>query len=453
MTESKNTQARLSKKRDCIIDSNGQRIEYSDPRIVHVYLPDVSRYTKSMQIRIYEKYNRKVRLPQDTDKEILQLARQLCSGRECVPLAANAGSALKDILNYRGEDEITLYLTLDDPGSCQHAAWPIIWETFADRLNLKNAVYGIWPIPSNRNLGMGPDFPLELTKSFILGDLFDEAETALRCLAKDKIAAMEAYGAAFEQFSLSFKKDKNATKPALKNWAREISSIPLKASLKTTSKVLIFGGLNVQFVHYPVTEYFILEGVIPKINNFSEGMLWLMSQRVMRYGLSQGFISPKEQFSLSWLKSISSETNDKQAVSARMSRFAMSVIEKHIKEFRKIMEESGLLYDSHVPFVEMIEKGHRHATYNGFTETPITTGRYLCALEDDIFDGLVNLGSFNCPPAMNAQATIRPLANENDMPYAAIDTEGPWISANQKRLLETVALQAKRRRRQKNLAV
>ena len=65
------------------------------------------------------------------------------------------------------------------------------------------------------------------------------------------------------------------------------------------------------------------------------------------------------------------------------------------------------------------------------------------------YDGLINLGCFNCQPAMNSQAIIRPLANEGNMPYSAIDCEGPWISANQKELLETVAMQAKRLRKEK----
>ncbi len=54
------------------------------------------------------------------------------------------------------------------------------------------------------------------------------------------------------------------------------------------------------------------------------------------------------------------------------------------------------------------------------------------------------MGSFNCQPAMNSQAIIRPLANKCNIPYASIDCEGPWISTNQRRLLETIAVQAKR---------
>ena len=120
-----------------------------------------------------------------------------------------------------------------------------------------------------------------------------------------------------------------------------------------------------------------------------------------------------------------------------------------IKKHRGIMEESGLMFDVHIPFAKIAEEGHSYATYNAFTETPVTTGRYLHAVKSGLYDGLVNLASFNCPPAMNSQATIRPFANLNDTPYAAIDCEGPWLSANQKRLPETVAVQAKRAREKK----
>lgn len=61
-----------------------------------------------------------------------------------------------------------------------------------------------------------------------------------------------------------------------------------------------------------------------------------------------------------------------------------------------------------------------------------------------------DLGSFNCQPAMNSQAVIRPLANTGDVPYVAMDCECPWISTNQRRLLETVAVQAKRIRKMKS---
>ena len=113
------------------------------------------------------------------------------------------------------------------------------------------------------------------------------------------------------------------------------------------------------------------------------------------------------------------------------------------------MKESGLLFDVHVSFSTIIEEGHKYVSFNGFCETPVTTGRYLHSIKVGVFDGLINVGSFNCQPAMNSQAILRPLANMSNIPYTAIDCEGPWISANQKRLLEAIAVRAKRLREDK----
>ncbi len=114
------------------------------------------------------------------------------------------------------------------------------------------------------------------------------------------------------------------------------------------------------------------------------------------------------------------------------------------------MEASGLMYDESIPFLDIAEEGHKYASHLGVTETTVTAGRFVCSVKSGLYDGLVNLGSFNCQPAMNAQAVIRPLANASDVPYVALDCEGPWLSAGQLRLLENVAVQARRLREKKN---
>ncbi|MHA2283103.1 MAG: hypothetical protein ACXAC5_19860 [Promethearchaeota archaeon] len=90
------------------------------------------------------------------------------------------------------------------------------------------------------------------------------------------------------------------------------------------------------------------------------------------------------------------------------------------------------------------------ASINAITETPMIIGRFINSLQSGVYDGLINLSTFNCQPAMNSQPIIRPIANKSDIPYAALDCEGPWLSTNQLRLLETIAVQAKREHRRKN---
>jgi predicted nucleotide-binding protein (sugar kinase/HSP70/actin superfamily) len=443
--------ARLSRTLDHIIDKNDQRVEFDDPRIVHIGAVDGSRYTKHLMAKVYEKRHRKLRTIPATSAETMHLARKLCSGRECVPMTAMAGAVLNDILHFRTDDEISLYFTLDQTGPCQNGAWPAVWESMAKRLDVGNAIFGVWPNAANHRLGLGNDVVRDFITCYILGDFFDEAENALHVLARDKRGALESFEAEFNGFADLFLENKNAVHPALKKWAANMARIPLAAKVVQTPKVLIFGGLNLQFVHYPLTQYFIDQGIIPKVVDAAEGMLWLSSESIMRNSFKAGRVDPKKQFSLpvllfSWLLNIGDKAEARQSL---QDRIGMLFADRLMKRFRKTMEKSDLMVDVHIPYPKLAAAGHRYVTYNGFTETAATVGRYLCSIQKGHYDGLINIGSFNCQPAMNAQAIIRPLANKNDLPYAAIDCEGPWLSANQRRLLETVAVQARRVRTEK----
>jgi predicted nucleotide-binding protein (sugar kinase/HSP70/actin superfamily) len=444
-------QARLSETLDYIIDSDGWRVEYDDPRIVHVGAVDGSPYTKRLMKKIYEKHKRKLRTISATTAESMQAARRFCSGRECVPMTAMAGAVLNDLEQHRREDELCLYFTLDQSGPCQNGAWPVVWETIARRLNMKNVIFGVWPGSENHRLGLGDDIVNGFISCYMLGDLIDEAKNTLRVVAREPSEALSVFDAAFKRLARCFSgEDEDVTK-VLKNWAETMSAIPRRADVEDTPRVLLFGGLNLQFVHYPLTKYFIEQGVIPKVVDATEGMLWLTSEKVLRYAFRMGRTDPKKQYDmlsliLSWL---AGKGGRREAAGALKSRIGMLVADRMIKRFRKIMLPSNLMVDAHVSYTDLAVAGHRYVTYNGFTETAVTTGRYVHAVKTGLYDGLINVGSFNCQPAMNAQAIIRPLANKDDMPYAAIDCEGPWLSANQKRLLEAVAVQAGRARREK----
>jgi predicted nucleotide-binding protein (sugar kinase/HSP70/actin superfamily) len=142
--------------------------------------------------------------------------------------------------------------------------------------------------------------------------------------------------------------------------------------------------------------------------------------------------------------------DQKEFQKSERSKSALNFLSSQCKTLRRIIGKSGLLFDPYVDFLDLFEEGNKYVSSNSISETPLITGRFLYSIKDGIYDGLVNLGTFNCQPAMNSQAIIRPLANKCDIPYAAIDCEGPWISTNQSRLLETIAIQARRLRKEKN---
>ena len=444
---------RFSENYEYIIDSKGKRVEFDDPRIVFVEPAARNPYGKRLVIDLYKQHNRTIRVSQETDENILQYARQVCSGRECVPSLAIAGAILKDIKEYRGNDEITIYRDpLNQHGPCQNGAWPVLWDIlFKKRQNIKDAFFCIAPSFGNKYLGLRPDIILLENVNFITGHYLVEARNALQCVAENKDSAIERFEVITDEFINNIKEKKKTLRTALVKWARDVSRIPLKATVENTPKVLIFGGLNLLFNHYPIEEYFLEKGIIVKVVDLTESLNLLLSEPALRYGFRKGILNPKRQFKEASLDlSGVEEEYQRDAQKAKRSLLKMEFLASQCQSFRKIMSKSGLLFDPHVDYVDLVEEGNKYASSNSFTETPVITGRFIHSIKSGVYDGLINMGVFNCQPAMNSQAIIRPLANKCDIPYAAIDCEGPWISTNQRRLLETIAVQAKRVRKDKN---
>ena len=219
------TQPRFSKNFEYIIDSDGKRVEFDDPRIVFVEPAARSPYGKRLVIDLYKQHNKTIRISQETDENILKYAKQLCSGRECIPSLAIVGAILKDINEYRGNDEITIYRDpLNQHGPCQNGAWPVLWDIlFNKRLNVKNALFCIAPSFKNNYLGLLQDLILWENINFIIGHYLVEARNALQCVAKNKEIALEQFEAITDEFILSVKEKRKTLRTGLVRWAREIS--------------------------------------------------------------------------------------------------------------------------------------------------------------------------------------------------------------------------------------
>ncbi len=420
---------------------------YDAPQVVHVLTDVTSPHAGRLIEALYAKSGRRCRAPGPTSPATLERAKGLCSGRECIPLIATVGAALTDLEQARDANELTLYLTLDQEGPCQNGAWPLAWQVFIERLAARNVIAGVNRSSANGQLGLDGALLAEIGRCVLAGDLLSEAHNALACLAEDRQAALARFEAELARLAEDLGAGTTSLTDGLARWARAMAEVPLRAPVATAPKVLVFGGLNVSFVHLPVTDYFIEQGVIPKTVDVAEGIASIASEAAIRCGFKHGHTDPSEQLAFSPPRA---ERDD--FIAARMARYGVKTVESQLKTLREAMEPSGLLVDEPIGLAELLAATTDLVSNSGFTETSVTVGRFACSLGQGLYDGLVNLGCFNCQPAMSSQAIIRPLAGTAEIPYVAIDCEGPWLAAGQREVLETVAVGAQRVRRRKNLA-
>ncbi|GAI94888.1 unnamed protein product, partial [marine sediment metagenome] len=152
-------QARFSKDRSFIIDSDGNRVEYDDPRIVVVEPSSRNFYGKKLVEHFYKTKNRKIRIAGDTTPETIQYSKKICSGAECLASVGIAGATLKDLFENRDENEITLIRnTMNQHGPCQNGNWPLLWKNFSERLDKKNVIFAVAPSKLNNYFGNGLKF-------------------------------------------------------------------------------------------------------------------------------------------------------------------------------------------------------------------------------------------------------------------------------------------------------
>ena len=457
--ESKNSskaefkQARFSANYEYIIDSNDNRVEYNDSRLVYIEPSVINHYGRRLVENFYNTQGKNIRFADNTTSDTFQYAKKICSGRECLPLMAIAGAVLKDIKENRSKDEISIYrLALEQEGPCQNGGWPILWEIFAKRLKIKNVIFSGSVYKSKNYMGLSLEIYMTQVLLYMIGHFLTEVKNALYIVASNPREAMEIFEKKTDELILKVKDRKKTLKVGLKEWAMEVSKIPLKAKVEDTPKILILGGLNLFFTHYPYVEFFMNNGIIPKVVDLTEPTNWVIYEYIMGYNFKVGRITSKKQLSVPMLfLSMIFRKHRRDALKAILARLSMIIVGFYIKKYRNIIGKMGLLFDENISFKALIEESRKYVSCFVFNESITTTGRFIQTIKSGYYDGIINLGSFNCQPAMNSQAIIRPLANKSEMPYAAIDCEGPWISTNHLRLLETIAVQVKRSREKKKL--
>jgi predicted nucleotide-binding protein (sugar kinase/HSP70/actin superfamily) len=431
--------------RTWIVTGSGRRLAADAPEVVHVSLADGPQFLSDILAGFYASIGLRTVFPPNTDAETLQYAKKVCSGRECLPFQAMVGKAVK-YLEKRPPGEVTVFQLLDQEGPCQIGAWYDAAPIILERLGEANAVVA-WPNARNNYLGKGDRMGAMKVAAFVLTDVLAEMRSSLRCLARDRGAALALVRDLESGLIAASGGGLMATERELRHTAQRLAGVPLRALVSQSPRVLLFGGVNRIFVDGPVKDFFEEHGILTKTTEMSEFLCFVQAEDIVRLGFSQGYTAPVDQCSMPVLLSeLLSAADRPAAMRALTARVRIGFIEMLDQRWRRIAAQSGLLFSPYVPFGDVEREGHMRISLNGYTEAPITVGRYAALLESEAFDGYINIGAFNCAPANTASAVIHALSVRTDAPYAVIESDGDCITTGQLRQLETVAVQCRRRR-------
>ncbi|HNZ64535.1 MAG TPA: hypothetical protein PKJ10_01750 [Smithella sp.] len=446
MVDSNLKQARFSSDEKHIIDKDGNVLQLDDPRVIHVWTMETNPYQLKMIEQLFLKRGWHLRVIKKPIEVAMKDAKHFCTGRECFFANYYAGAVYNDLMDHGNNDgEVTLYYYANQKGPCQIGAWPDVFEIMRERLKMDNSIFLVRLSEKNNYLGQGPALGREIASSLALGDIFREAEYSLTCVAADPEEAMKTFQAETGKVLESIKDGLKALNAALEEWARAVARIPVKKKVSEMPKILVLGTVEVEILHHPVVQYFISQGIIPKVTNFTQFPFILTAENYVRYGLKRGKIALKDHMKVFpfILNLLNPKTDYKEYLGAVVSLIGSKTFNVLMKKYHKIASRSGLLCNEYISMEDICIAGDSLASVNTFTESFEAIGSYLMYSKTGVYDGLMHLCSFNCQPAVNAQAIIRSHSSASNIPFASIDMEGPWLSSGQIRTLETLAVQAK----------
>ena len=428
-----------------IITAEGETLGFDDPRVVHVLIADTPLITSRLFASLYGRKGWRCVIAPFTDAKIMQAARRVCSGRECLPFLSMAGKIVR-YLDTRDPNEVTVFHLLECEGPCQIGNWFDAVDIIFRRLGVRNA-FPAWPRIDNNYLGGGEGVAIVAATGGVLGDLLGEVRSTLACTAQDPQDALTKLDAIEDRLVEAARHGLVAVERELRRSASELAVIPLRDSPAERPRVLLFSGINRIFVDKPVHAFFEKQGIIAKTQDVGEFLCFYETAPITRRGFALGRRTPREQAAL-WtlIAGVFHNPTRQPRLQALRAGLHVQVIELLDHRWRKIMAVTGLTVAPDFHYGELMEAGHAVVPVSGRTEATCTAGRYLLSLREGDFDGYVNIGAFNCLPASSATAATHTAAATSSVPHAVIESDGVALTASQLRQLEAVAAQVWERR-------
>ena len=366
-----------------IVTDAGETLSFDDPRVRHVLLADTPPATSRLFVSLYSRQGWKAVTTPLTNTRILQAARRVCSGRECLPFLSMMGKAVL-YLETRPPDEVTLFHLLEQEGPCQIGNWFDAATLIFRRLGARNA-FPVWPRSANNYLGSGEQVALSVGAAGILGDLLGEVRSSVRCLAQDPAAALRTLGEIEHRVITSAERGPLAAEMELRRSARELARIPLRRQVAEAPKVLLFSGINRIFVDRQVREYLEARGILAKTGDIGEFLCLYETEPVVRRGLALGYTNPEEQFSPRALLAGVLRPGGRPRFEAVRAALHVAMLEWLDHRWRAILAPSGLTFGADIHYREVLQVGHRCVSCNGWTEAPMTAGCYVVSLGERTF--------------------------------------------------------------------
>jgi predicted CoA-substrate-specific enzyme activase len=415
---------------DIVDRETGQRVDIRDPR-VHLVWPSMGDLsTEAMNVASLRQGINSTPLPLP-DVYSTQLARNVASGKECIPALLVLGSILQYFRDHSPSSGDDLYVVFipSTPGPCRTGQYHVFFDRLFDEMGWENVVILVGG-SENSYRELGRTFSQDVWRALVLADYFGDIRTALRVVARDPGAAAELFQAVWRDVLRAFLAGPKDLGEELERAADRLRRVPRKLRLEDVKKVIVVGEIYVRrdnFSVHELSEMMIAKGIYPKVTGITE---WLHYTDFVRKYNMEG-----QRRREGWLRTLLGGGLKDEAVYL-IEKVWKQVVEEKIAA---ILRPTGLI--PHVPHdMAKIIYGAQDTFIDPELSSEATVSPAVgAAAMDDGYSGVAIIAPFGCLPGRLIEGVYAPWAKAHDYPVLALENDGQPYPPNVISRLEVFA--------------
>ncbi len=353
------------------------------------------------------------------DARSTQLARNVASGKECIPALIVLGSILKYLNERTGRralapDEALVIYVPSTLGPCRTGQYHVFYDRLFDDLGFEQVALLVGEDETSYT-ELGPAFTRDLWRAVVLSDLFTDVRTGIRLLARDVPAGLAAFERAWAGVLDGLVRGGKALNAALHEAARTLGALPRRATLRDIRKVLVVGEIYVRrdtFSVQELSDHLVNAGIFPKLASIAEWSHYTDWWRRRQLDGEVGRDGLWRAARRGWLREravLGLETWWKQRV------------EHHA---HAIMAPTGLVPETPEDMDAALEFGGRTFVDPEMSSEATVSPAMAAAAMRDGYSGVAIIAPFGCLPGRLIEGVYAPWAKARGYPVLALENDG-----------------------------
>jgi predicted nucleotide-binding protein (sugar kinase/HSP70/actin superfamily) len=427
-----------------VTTSSGEVLPMTDPRVT-LLIASMGKIATELMGALFRGRDITVFAHPPSDEKVLKLGRANTSCKECLPLLLTTGTLLNYIYNRKRDDEVLVYFMPTAAGPCRFGQYYIFMEDLMKKREMKDVAM-LSLTSENSYAGLGGEFQLKVWWGIVVSDVMEDIRSMLLANATDTEAAIDIFN---EELRLIIDKFENKNldflllEEQLARTAERFSRIPLRRPSEAVPTVSLIGEIFVrrdELSRQYLTEKLAEKGFAVTCSPIAEWILY--SDYLLENRLAEHIMSYKEKLEFILKK-------------RSMARYK--------KRIKSILSRAKLVHAEPLNINTIVDNATPYISPNLTGEAILTVGSSLTEVASHAC-GVIAIGPFGCMPNRLSESILTEvmtreskfavdpkndqlrtiLADIEDLPFLAIESDGSPFPQLITAKLETFCLRAER---------